>query len=234
MAAVQPRTLQDIQDTIEVLVNNDSDTPATTDDEWTIRLNLINLAIQNWEDEDTLWDELWTTYTHGSPITAATTYTLTFTDFIKPGSTLRFVLNNATIYVPIVSPEEAQNYIGSNMSVAYITGNDNAGWTLNLSWTPTSGDGTYGATIKLDYYHHALKLSGTTDKAEMRSTAYIVYWVSAQKSLLESQSNKYSVFNARAMQAFETMKINNALPPANQSDRVDDLDVINAGGIIGQ
>jgi hypothetical protein len=234
LADTTPLTLQDIQDRLEVLTNNDSDTPATTDDEWTVRLSLINQAIDVWAFQDVIWDELWTTYTHGATISAATTYTPTFTDFRFPAGKAKFALSGAINYVRIVSPEEAQNFVDTSIKVMYLTGNNNAGWTIHLNWTPASGDGYYGATLSFDYYHYPFKLSGTTDKPEMSIPQFIVFWVAAQKALQESQNNKFSIFDANATAQLETMKIMAAIDPVNQGQTNDDLDAINDGAIIGQ
>jgi hypothetical protein len=224
--------LQSIQDAIEILVNNDRDTPDVEDDEWTIRLGLINLAIDNWSSEDTLWNELWTTYTHDGSVTNATTYDLTFTDFRFPGSQLRLVLNGQTTYVKLVPPGEAQNYVGQGR-VAYITGSTSAGFVLNFNWTPAPTDGTYGASIIFDYYKVAAALENATDEPEMSDTSYITYWAAAQKSLLESQNNKYTVFSNMATQSIETMKLMNTIGPPNQPNVTDDIDALN-GSILGE
>lgn len=225
--------LQGLQDLIEVLVNNDKDTPTTDDDEWGIRLALINAAIDNWSSEDTLWNELWTTYTHNNTVSATSAYDLTsLEDFRFPGSELRLQLGDQITYVKIVPAGEAQNYTGQGR-VAYITGNNSSGLTLNLNWVPKDGDGTFGATIMFDYYKVATSLQDTTDVPEMSDTSYISYWVSAQKSLLESQNNKFTVFSGLATQSLEQMKIMNTIGPPNQPNVTDDIDALN-GSILGE
>jgi hypothetical protein len=231
MANTSPATLSDLQAAIEVMVNNDTDTPTSTDEEYILRLSLINTAIGNWEETDVFWDELYATYTHGSTVAAAT-YVLTFTDFRFAAGHLQLILNGQTEYVPIISPEEYEGYRGE-ARVVFLTGNNNAGWTLNLGWTPVAGDGTYGATIKIKYYKYAVKLASAADKPEMSDKNYILYWVTAQKSLLEGQKSKYSVFTAEADRCLEQMKIQNTLSPTNSDDVNLDLDAINHGAIIG-
>lgn len=231
MATTSPATLSDLQASIEVLVNNDVDVPASTDDEYTLRLSLINTAIGNWEETDVYWDELYTSYTHASTISGAT-YTLTFTDFRYPAGHLQLILNGLTSYIDIVSPEEYETF-RDEARVAYLTGNNSAGWTLNLGWTPVVGDDTYGATIKIKYYKYATKLSGATDKPEMSDKNYIVYWVTSQKALLEGDSDKYSIYTAEAARCLEQMKIQNTLSPVNSDDVNLDLDAINSNAILG-
>lgn len=229
-----PLDLEDVQDMINVNVNNDVDTPdPDSDDEWSVRLKLIHLAIGVWEGVDVFWDELWTTYTHGSTVTSATTYTPTFTDFRFAASKIRLVLDGATTFIPLVSPEKAQNFEAGSR-VAYFTGNNKAGWTLNFRWTPVSGDGTYGATIIFDYYKYAFKPELVTDKFEMSDPNFIVFWVSAQKSLQESQNNKYSIFSGEASRTLEQMKVMNLIGPPESNQINEDLDAINSGFIIGE
>lgn len=236
MSSNLPYTLQDLQDRINTLTNNDSDTPDSTDDEWTVRLNLINQSIGKWESSDTLWDELWTTYTHNATVSTATTYTLTATDIRFLGSRVRLILNGVTGYVPVISPEEYESYNGE-ARVVYLTGNPSAGWTLNLGWTPVSGDGTYGATIKFNYYKYATRFtdeSATTDKPEMSDPNYIVYDVAAVKSLLESKNNQFSIFSTEAQTALDNMRIINDIKPTDSADRIEDTDATVFSSIIGE
>lgn len=224
--------LQKIQDTLEILVNNDKDTPAVEDDEWTIRLGLINLAIDNWSSEDTLWNELWGTYTHSGTVTAATTYDLGLDDYRFPGSSMRLVRNGQITFIMLVTPDKVQNHINHGR-IAYITGNNNDGFVLNFNWTPTLGDDTYGATIVFDYYKVASSLSDPTDIPQMADTSYITYWSGAQKALLESQNNKYTVFSGLATKSMEQMKIMNTIAPPYQPNATADIDALD-GSILGE
>lgn len=235
MASNAPYTLDDLQTRIHTLVENDSDTPESTDDEYTIRLNLINQSIGKWETEDTLWDELWTTYTHGSTVSTSTTYTLTFTDFRFAGGAVQLVLNGATTYVEVISPEQSQ--IQLDRRVVWFTGNNKDGWTLNLGWTPASGDGTYGATIKIPYYKYATRFtsaSASTAKPEMSDPNYIVYDVAAAKSLMESRNNQFSIYNTEALIRLDKMKTINELGPHYQNGQVEDNDSIAYNSVMGE
>lgn len=236
MASNLPYTLDDLQTRIHTLVENDNDTPETTDDEWEIRLNLINQSIGKWEAEDVLWDELWTSYTHGSTVTSATTYSLSsLTDFRFAGGSVQFILNGATTNVEIVSPEQSQ--IDYDNKVVWFTGNNKDGWTLNLSWTPADGDGTYGATIKILYYKYATRFttdSLTTAKPEMSDPNYIVYDVAAAKSLMESRNNQFSIYNTEALVRLDKMKQMNEAKPHYQNSKVEDNDSIAYNAVIGE
>ena len=236
MASNLPYSLDDLQTRIHTLVENDNDTPETTDDEWEIRLNLINQSIGKWEAEDVFWDELWTTYTHGSTVSTATTYSLSsLTDFKFAGGSLQLVLNGQTSYVEIISPEQSQ--IDYDRKVVWLTGNNKDGWTLNLGWTPADGDGTYGATIKLPYYKYATRFTSdslTTAKPEMSDPNYIVYDVAAAKSLMESRNNQFSIYNTEALVRLDKMKQMNEAKAHYQNSKVEDTDSIAYNAVIGE
>lgn len=230
MANVDPQTLQEIQDAVNTLVANDADTPGTTDEEWDTRLNLIHTAIRNWgTTQDVFWNELWKTYTHPDLVSGVATYTLsTLTDLRFPGKKIHLTLSGQETDIPLISPGDADNYEDAGQKAAYITGNQNDGFTLRLTWTPVAGDGTYGATITFDYYKYPFKPTSAAHKVEMSDANYIVFWVAAQKSLLESQNNKYSVFDGQATEALDNMRIMNDL-----NGPVENTDALN-GAVLGE
>jgi hypothetical protein len=230
MANTDPETLQDIQDAINTLVSNDNDTPTEGDDEWGTRLNLINIAIRKWgTSKDVFWEELWTTYSGGAvTISGATAYTLAdLADFRFPGKYLRILVNGQTRKVRLVKASKAQNYTGHRY--AYITGNQKTGFTLNLCFTPLAGDGLFGGTFAFDYYKFPYKLAAAADKAEMSDANFIVHDVAATKSLLESQNNKYSVFDGIATDSMDNMVIMNDLT----DEMVENSDALN-GAVLGE
>lgn len=238
MASNQPYSLDDLMARIHTLVDNDADTPTSTDEEYETRINLINQAVGKWESQDTFWDELWTTYTHGSTVALGDKdYTLTsLTDMRYPGGYVELVLNGSTSYYEIISPEQYQTFQGE-ARVVYFTGNNRSGWTLNLGWTPADGDGTVGATIKIPYYKYAQRFTVadlSTVKPEMSDPNYIVYDVAAAKSLLESKNNQYSVYSVEALNCLDRMKaVNEARPYANPL-RIEDIDDIAYGAVLGE
>lgn len=235
MATNQPYTLQDIQDRINTLVNNDGDTPSNTDDEWSTRLNLIYQAIGKWEMSDVDWDELWTSHTLSDPVAnGVTTYTLTVTDMRRLGGFLTLTLNGSTSTVQIISPEQSQKYQGQNQRVAWLTGNNKDGWTLNLGWTPAAGDNTVGATMAFPYYKYAYRPTATSDKVEMSDPNFIVYDVAATKALLESKNNLYSVYSTEALNVMDRMRAMNELQPHYQDNSFEDVDAISFGAVIGE
>lgn len=227
-----PYDLDDLQARINTLVSNDNDTPTEGDDEWNTRLNLIYQAIGKWEHASSDWDELWTSHTHGSVVAnGTTTYSLSsLTDLKRPGGWLKLTLSGVETLIEIVSPEQSQKY--KNAKVVWFTGNNYAGWTLNLGWTPTTGDDTVGATISFPYYKYAFKPATGTDNVEMSDPNFIVYDVAATKSLMESKNNLWSVYNTEALNSMDRMMAMNEINPVYQNNMIEDLDAIN-GAVIG-
>lgn len=233
MANTNPETLQDLQDEINTLVSNDNDTPAEGDDEWLTRLNLIWTVIRTWgNSKDILWEELWTTYSSGvTTITGSSVSLSDLTDFRFTGKNakLRVTVNGSTNRIKIVKASQADKYDGQ--SVCYITGNQKAGFTLVFCFDPVAGDGVYGGTFEFDYYKFPFKPEAAADKVEMRDPNYIVWRVAAMKSLLESQNNKYSVYDGEATDCMDNMVIMNDL---GGDGRMEDDDANDYGAVLGE
>lgn len=233
MTATVPMTTQDIMDEIYVAVDNDPSSSTTQDDEYTARLRLINMAIKSWEREDVLWDELWSTYTHGSTVSATTTYTISATDYRSAGSYMQFTLNGANTYLEIVKPEEAFKYAQTGSKAVYITGNPSVGWTINLTWTPVSGDNFFGSTMSFNYYKSASRMVLTTDKPEMSDPSYIVNFVAYRKNLYNGRSNVAQDYLAQTQTCIDKMKVRNAMRVHYGSRELEDLDLIRSNASLG-
>lgn len=227
-------SVQDLMDEIYVAVDNDPTNSTNQDDEWTARLRLINMAIKSWESEDVYWNELWSTYTHGSTVTTATTYTISATDYRYAGSFMKFSLNGSDTYLEIVEPEAGYKYAQSGSKAVYITGNPSSGWTINLTFTPASGDGFYGATMSFNYYKSATRMSTTTsDKPEMSDPSYIVNYVAYRKNLYNGRSNVAADYQAAAQLCLDNMKARNAMRVPYGNREIDDIELIRSNASLG-
>lgn len=220
-------------DEIYVAVDNDPTNSTNQDDEWTARLRLINMAISAWEGMDTYWNELWTTYTHGSPVTNTTTYVISAADYRFPGSYMKFSLNGSDTYLEIIHPEEAFKYVNSGVRAVYITGDLGVGFTVNLTWTPASGDGFYGSTMTHNYYKSALKMTTSTDIPDMSDPNYIVNFVSYRKNLYNGRSNVAADYQAAAQTCMDNMVIRNAERINYGSNAIEDIDAIRSNSALG-
>lgn len=222
--ATGPKTLQQIQDAIHAILEGDSDTPATSDDEWQYRTTFINNAISEWEsDEGILWNELWTQNNAGGTLAAGTvTYPAT-DDF-------RFIGGYLNLYdgtelkerIRVVKPERVQSY-PANSRIAYVTGNPSEGYTVNLAWTPAATDPDIGYTLKYDYYKFADTLSATTDVPEMANPNFLVHTAIAQEHLINDNLDGYSVHAAKAQSFLQGMVQMNDLAAHYQGEGIEDV-----------
>lgn len=238
MVSNLPYTLQDLQERINSLVNNDTDTPVQNDDDWNLVNNLINQSIGKWESQDVQWDELFTSFTVSPVVTnGVMTYSLSsLTNLKKLGGFLKLTLNGQDTYVEFISPEVYQS-LQQEERVAYVTGNEVSGYTLNLGWEPATGDGMVGATMSFPYYKFATRFntsSATTDKTEMSDPNFIIYDVAAAKSLMESKNNQYSVYANSAAECMDRMRILNEVTAPYNDGAIDDIYFINHNAILGE
>lgn len=238
MATNLPYSLADLQDRINTLVNNDVDTPEQGDDDWNLVVNLINQSIGKWESQDVFWDELWSTYTHGSVVANnTTTYSLSsLVDMKKLGGFLQLTLNGVDSEVQFISPEEAQT-LPDESKVAYITGNNSDGYTLKLGWTPVTGDGSVGATISFPYYKFADRFNSdslTAATVEMGDPNFIIYDVAAAKSLMEANNNQFSIYSTEAINSLDRMKVMNEVTAPYNDGQVTDMDWVTGGAVVGE
>lgn len=227
MAVATPMTLQDILDEIYVNVDDDPTSSTTVDDEQTARIRLCNSAIRAWERQDVYWRELWTLYTHSSTLSGATTYSISATDFLQPGSLLYLTDSDGNVsFIDMISPEQALKYVETTGRAAFITGNPSSGWTLNLTWTPSSGDGTYGSTPSFYYYKSAKTLSATTDKPEMLDPNFIVWYVTAQKHLFNGRTDMAQDALAQAQECMDNMRVKNELMVNYADNSIEDVELV--------
>lgn len=234
MTAIDPFTLQDIMDAIYVAVDNDPTSSLTQDDEYTSRLRLCNMAIATWMRQDVLWNELWKTYTHNATVSSST-ITLTMTDMRMPGSWVRFQDSNGNIAIrlDVIKPFQAANYTAAGRQAVYFTGNQSAGWTMNFTVTPASGDNVYGNTPIFDYYKSPTRLVNTTDVPEMSNPFYIVHFVSYRKNLYNGRSNVAQDDLASAQDCMDNMKISNAMNVHYSDQEIEDVEIIRTNSSLG-
>ncbi len=238
--AVASYTLQTIQDRIHTLVENDPNTPPSTDDEWVVRYQLIKQAINNWESEDVNWNELWSRYTMTQVIAAnKTAYSLVseLPDFNQPGSYVKIIdpTSTGTTYLEVINPADMTKYRDSAWKT-YFTGDTGNGYTLNLGWTPSSSDPFIGDQISFMYYKSASTPASATDTTwspQMSNPDYITFWVAAQKHLMDGNTNQYNVFSSMAQENMDKMKAFNEVRPINSDMRMDDVELIKDNAAFG-
>lgn len=234
MANLLPVTVQDAQAKINTLTSSSIDTPATTDDQWGIRLNYLQLAVSSWARQDVSWRELYVTYTSSATLTTATSYPIDgVSDFRMLSSLLRLHDSAGSIkYIDVIDPEQATVY-GGKGRFAYITGNAAIGFTLNLGWAPVAGDSDYGNTFDFDYYSSGAKPVNATDKFQMSDPDYAIYWAAAQELLFNGRTDLGTAYQTMATECMDNMRIKNELLPAYASMAIADVDSIRDNAIMG-
>ena len=238
MASLSPTSVQDLMDMIYVAVDNDpTSSTDSTQDEYVARLRLCNMAISTWESQDVIWRELWTTYTHPTPVVVtAQTYTLTITDYRGyDGSFLMFtdpVSNNIAV-IDIIKVNQVQPAVLSGARKAYITGNPRTGFIINFTFPLIAGDQLIGRTMSLQYYKSATKITVATDIIEMSDPFFIVNWVSGKKNLFNGRTDIASDYFDGADDCMRKMRIRNEYTEPFADNRMPDVDLIRDGDGFG-
>jgi hypothetical protein len=191
----------------------EAQTPATTDDEYTIFLRLSKEAITRWSNYDaTYWKELFTTAQTNSTggVVALSTGTRTYaapTAMREAGGFVRIINASGVIqsYLPIVEPQDVQ-FRNDNAHFAYFTGNPSQGFTLNLNVAPAASEN--GFLIDYVYYKKPTYFSLTTDKTEMADPYFIVHRCLANR--FRASRNPYTnSAKADAENCLQQMKMDN-------------------------
>lgn len=217
-------TVKDICDAIHVAYEQATDTPAISDDDGVMRINLINKGIRRWATEDGVrWRELDVLNAIGPTVVAGqVVYPITQTDFKELGSKLRLIKTDGSLqkYSIVTTEYYTQNMDGNGLVLdsegkpaVCITGNPAVGYTINLGWIPNTNDGTVGGVMYFDYYKYANKVSLMTDIPEMSNPNFLIAYAVAEL-FVNDDVNLYTKFNGDALNDLSNMRVvNDALPP---------------------
>lgn len=192
------------------LYRGDSETPSTTDPEYTVALRLANNAVNRWANvDDVYWNELYTNLQSASDGTKTTTSgTKTYsapTDMREAGGFVE-LLDGTTLQerIELVSPERVQ-FLDDNAVFAYFTGDPNNGFTLNLNKAPT----TTGLNIDYIYYKKPTEFTTGTDKSEMSNPWFIVHHMLANRFRASRNWSAYQTSLRDAEEALKNMQQHN-------------------------
>jgi hypothetical protein len=195
------------------LYRGEADTPASTDDEYTVALGLSREAITRWSNYDgTYWKELFTTA--GTEGTGAELTVVTGqTDYDAPTAMREaggFIkLKDADGFTvqsyPIIEPEQVQ-FRNEAATFAYFTGDPNNGFTLHLNPAPTTT--LNGLTIDYTYYKKPTYFTTGTDKTEMADPMFIVHRMLANR-FRASRNPYYNSAKIDAEDCLRTMQADN-------------------------
>lgn len=199
--------------------------PATTDPEWVIAIRLYNNALLRMASfDDTKWNFFYSTLqgsTQVSPVlvrtlAASTTSYTAPTDMAEPGGQLTYIdLNGGRTNYPIVQPYEVQAQ-GVNSKYGYFTGDQQNGFVLHTSPTPTTAEIGYG----IDYIYYkkpTLLISATADGTVETGTtlvapgdpAYYYNHMLANRWRPDENFNSYQTALRDAEEALKGMKLKN-------------------------
>lgn len=202
----------DIFEQYYTLYRAETETPASTDDEYIIARRLSSEAINRWANYDgTYWKELFTdtaTTSTGATLTIATgdsTYAAP-TSMREAGGYVKIKDGAVTIQnIPIIEPHEAQ-FKSEDAVYAYFTGNPNAGFTLHLN--PAPGAELNGKTLWYMFYKKPTLVSTGTDTPEMADPYFIVNRMLAQRFRV-SRNPYYTSALRDAEDCLKMMKMDN-------------------------
>lgn len=187
----------------------DQDTTLATGTELTVRVNLINQALNEWA-ETYQWASLRVT----SPVTFALSAVSIglATNFKKLMSPIvDRSLTSDNVYVQI-RPEERYNKLSSD-KYCYILGNDVIGKSLNVNPALASG-----ASLVYDYQSTPSSMATLQDVSVCPSTDFLVKRTIAR--LLESRSDaRFTFVKEEADSALANMMQEEATPSGGQNNR---------------
>lgn len=219
-------TLQDMQDALHPLIENDPNTPLPGEEDWNIRLNMINtLGISEWESqEDVEWDELRILVDNGGVLQEGVTEYSLEDDYDFASKHLFLVKNNGTYKKIPFRKIKTSTYTGVDKYEAYITGNPREGYLIKLGWTPKENDQFLGATLRFSYCKNAEILKKPSDVAEMSKPMYAVFKVAARIHSLNFNTAGYTVNEDLAETLMKQMKSRNEKGFSDEDDTVEGLD----------
>lgn len=173
-------TLADILDQVSSIFDLSPNAPSTSTDDYSRRIKLVNMNEKNWANK---MDYRWRVLLTSSSVTilANTTSIALPADFSISGLVTSRVgnISDGTDDWQLVRPKDRSVYNASE-KIAWITGNDIDGYTLNIQ--PTSAS---NITFTFDYYSNYLAtdassvskslMTTSTDKTKCPSPNYLVY-----------------------------------------------------------
>jgi len=200
---------------IHILVEGNTNYPGTSEDSYLTRLQRVQIAVQNWENEEgVLWNELFVSLADASDgdktASDGTAEYSAPTDFKFPLGYLRLVDSSSnSTYYKLVKPGDVQLYDNSDAKIWYVTGNASTGYTIHIK--PTPGSTEDGYTIQYEYYKAATIPSDPTDVLEMSDPLYVVYWAAAEE-LKEENPALADYYTQVALNKLNAMKLRNDVP----------------------
>lgn len=193
------------------LYRADTDTPSSTDDEYTIGLRLANEAVNHWATYDgTYWKELFANLQIADEAVSVVTGTTQYDvpdNFAEAGGNVRVLDTNGKGIqtYKIIDPSEAQ-FRPDDATYAYFSGSPAEGYSLNINPAPTAT--LNGKDIDYWYYKKPTEFVEGTDITEMSNPYFIVHRMLANR-FRASRNPYYEDALRDAENALAKMKMDN-------------------------
>lgn len=231
-------TLNEIVQIIYRRLEQSTDYPESTSDDYALIKGAINDAIEKWggmaNEQSTKWRELFknlSVASTGDKTTTAndSTYAMP-NDFIEISSWVKVTdSDNQAIYYKYKKQDDVVRALAENASdrFFYITGYPE-NYILNINPAPSAT----GNTISYSYYKKPSLLSATTDEIEMSRPYFAVY--DALATLLEEERPDLAQsYLVRASSVMDEMIIANEIPPFNTNNQMTNYDYEVNGAAFG-
>lgn len=218
-------TLQEFQDELHTEYQGDTDTPSSSDAEWTARLRLLKGAIRKWAAEEGItWSELWTSLADAADgdktVVAATLDYNCPANFDFPGGFVRTTDGNGQhTYWEVMTQERAELFKNESVTCCYFTGNQKTGYDLHFMSQPTAGH-----TINYPYYKTAAIPSAAADVIEMADPLFALHWCLFKMHKIDGEGDQSVAEFRLAQSSMKGMRIRNVLPVFLQENKVPDRD----------
>jgi hypothetical protein len=203
------------------LLELDSTSPSSGDEDYTVWTDLINAGCNLWENEEgVLWNELFVKLADAPDGTKTTTTANTYTVpalFRFPASGYVWLGSgtNKTAY-KVIRQQDLQLYENNSDNWCYFLMDGSPTLEFNPNLTITTGQ-----TISYNYYKYASALTTGTDTFEMSDPMFAVYYALSELTKEEGNAQALNI----ATQKIESMKTRNEQPAWYQSDSQQQVDV---------
>lgn len=219
-------TLQEFQDELHAEYQGDTDTPSSSDSEWTFRLRLLKGAIREWASEEGItWAELWAQLsdaaTGDKTVNASDVDYACPTDFDFPGGYVRTTdASGNHTYWEVLSQERAELFKNEAVRACYFTGSQKAGFTLHFMDQPTAGH-----TINYPYYKTPTVPSAVGDILEMSEPRFAIHFCLSKMHEIDGEGDRAIKSFRQAQASIVKMRRRNILPVFLQENKVLDRDI---------
>lgn len=218
-------TVDEILQTIHRIYEGSIDYPTTEDEEYIVRLGLINDCITEWgENENVKWSQLF-----ASASGSISSATISCPDNFVSISSLLKIGDNYFFYK---KADEVMLTLKNNPSakIFWITGSP-SNYVININ-----PEQAIGSNYLYYYYKTPALVSSGSDIPEVPKPMFIVYWVLARLYEQDGELSKMSFYEQKAVDKLQEMIIENESPAFNYPFEIisDDINYKLYGVNLGQ